>query len=105
MMSQGAFRKAFGALLTALAVSGALLSVAPSAADDIAVRFQGRVTWIAGEMLVVSTDDSPSVNVDLSQVDQDQYQRLASGDRVIVTGSLSTERNSIVATSIAPVEP
>jgi len=81
-----------------------VLYVNASAADDTPVRFQGRVLWIAGETLLVATDDSQSINVDLTQVPQDEYQRLESYDRVVVTGTIPTEGNRVVATSIEPLE-
>lgn len=104
MMSQGTFRRAFGALLMALVVWGAV-PVAPATAQDQEVRFRGRVSWIAGETLVVSTDDSPSVRIDLSQADQADYQRLAVGDFVIVTGIIPYEGDRVVATSIKLLSP
>ena len=52
--------------------------------------------------MVVSTDEASVVSVDLRRVPQDEYQRLATGDRVIVTGTL--ERNRVVATSIESLE-
>jgi hypothetical protein len=83
-MDKGTFRRTFGALLTAFAVWGGLpvtaLSVTPAAAQDQEVRFLGRVSWVAGETLVVSTGDSPSVRVDLRGVDQAEYHDLAAGD-------------------------
>jgi hypothetical protein len=83
---------------------------AVSLAQASAVRLQGRVSWIAGETLVMSTNETPSIRIDLSQVDQADYQRLASGDRVIVTGIIVTgtipdERDRIVATSIVSLSP
>jgi len=104
MMNQGTFRWAFGALLMAFAVWGAL-PVTPAAAQDQEVLFRGRVSWIAGETLVVSTEDSPSVRVDLSQVDQAEYQSLAPGDLVIVIGIIPFEGNRVIATSIKPLSP
>ena len=91
------------AALVALALLS-VLSVTASADDDTPVRFQVRVLWIAGETLLVATDDSQSINVDLTQVPQDEYQRLGSYDRVVVTGTIPTEGNRVVATSIEPVE-
>ena len=81
-----------------------VLSLAASAADETPVRFEGRVLWIAGETLMVATDDSQSINIDLTHVPQDEYQRLGSNDRVVVTGTIPTEGNRVVATSIEPVE-
>jgi hypothetical protein len=103
------FRRTFAALLTAFAVSGVLpvtaLSIAPAAAQDQEVRFLGRVSWVAGNTLVVSTDDSPGVRVDLRRVDQAEYQSLAAGDLVIVTGIIPYEGDRVVATSIKPLSP
>jgi hypothetical protein len=92
------------AALMALALLS-VLSVTACAGDDTPVRFEGRVLWIAGGTLMVATDDSQSVNVDLTHVPQDEYQRLGNNDRVLVTGTIPTERNRVVATSIEPLEP
>ena len=81
-----------------------VLSVTASTADDTPVRFEGRVQWIAGETLTVATDDDQSISVDLTHVPQDEYQRLGSNDRVVVTGTIPTEGNRVVATSIEPLE-
>jgi hypothetical protein len=90
--------------LTALALLS-LLPVTASAADVDSIQFQARVLWIAGETMVVATDNSQSINVDLRQVSQDEYQRLERNDLVIVTGIIPAENNRVVATSIEPVEP
>jgi cobalamin biosynthesis protein CobD/CbiB len=95
-------RTTSGAVLIVLAFAGAL-SVGSSAADDTLVQFPGRVSWIAGATLVVSTDDGPSLAIDLSRVHQDEYQRLVTGDRVIVTGTVG--RNQVLAASIESLEP
>lgn len=95
-------RKTSLAVATALALSGAI-STASSAADDALVRFGARVSWIAAETMVVSTDDGLPVSVDLAQVPQDEYQRLATGARVIVIGTLGGRR--VLATSIELLEP
>jgi hypothetical protein len=89
---------------TALALLS-LLPVTASAADVDSIQFQARVLWIAGETMVVATDNSQSINVDLRQVSQDEYQRLERNDLVIVTGIIPAENNRVVATSIEPVEP
>ncbi len=89
------------AALVAFAFAGAV-ATGSSAADDTLVLFDARVSWIAAETMVVSTDDGSAVSVDLSQVAQDEYQRLATGDRVIVSGTL--EENRVVATSIQSLE-
>jgi len=82
-----------------------VLSATASAADDTPVRFQGRVLWIAGETLMVATDDSQSINVDLTHVPQDAYQRLERYDRVVVTGTIPREQNRVEATSIESLGP
>jgi len=73
------------------------------AADGPVVRFLGRVSWIAAETMVVATDDGIAISVDLRKVPQDEYQRLASGDRVFIIGVIG--RNRIGATTIRSVEP
>jgi len=98
-------RKALGPLLLIALAAWGVSPVAPSVAQDAVVQFRGQVSWIAAETLIVSTDDARSVRVDLSQVDQDEYQRLASGDSVIVTGTISDERDRVVATSIESLAP
>jgi hypothetical protein len=104
MMKQGTSRRAFGALLMALVVWSAL-PLTPAAAQDQQVRFRGRVSWIAGQTLIVSTNDSPSIRIDLSQIDQAEYQGLAPGDFVVVTGIIPIEGDRVVATSIESLSP
>jgi len=82
-----------------------VLSVTPSVADDASVHFRARVLWIAGDTLMVATDDGQSVNVNLTRVPQDQYQRLRINDRVVVTGAIPTEQDRVEATSIEQFEP
>ena len=108
-MDKATFRRTFAALLTAFVVSGVLpvtaRSLAPAAAQDQEVRILGRVSWVTGVTLVVSTADSPGVRVDLRRVDQAEYQGLAAGDLVMVTGTLPYEGDRVVATSIKPLSP
>jgi len=82
-----------------------VLSVTTGAAEVMPVRFEGRVLWIAGTTLMVATDDSQSINIDLTDVPLDEYQGLRSNDYVVVVGTIPAERNRIVATSIEPLEP
>jgi hypothetical protein len=96
-------RRIFRTLLALFAVSIMLPSSPASAQDE--VRFQARVSWIAGETMVVSTDDTPSVRVDLRHVDQDEYQRLTTGEFVIVTGTIAGDANRVFATSIERAAP
>jgi uncharacterized protein YdeI (BOF family) len=76
-----------------------------AAQDSAAVRIEGRVVWHAGQTAVIAPDGSPSVNVDLSRVPQDQYGVLKQGDRVIVTGALPNERNRVVAATVERLTP
>jgi uncharacterized protein YdbL (DUF1318 family) len=96
-------RRKFRTLLALLAISIVLPSSPASAQDE--VRFQGRVSWIAGETMIVSTDGTPSVRVDLRHVDQDEYQRLTMGDYVLVIGTIADDANRVLATSIEPLAP
>jgi len=97
-----ALGKVLLAVVSALAFSG-VIPAASSAADGTPVRFAARVSWIAAETMVVATDAGQAVSVDLSQVAQDEYQRLATGARVIVSGAL--EGRGVLATSIESLEP
>ena len=93
---RNALRTAVGVTLAALLFWTAI----PAGADakGRAVQFSGRVSWVAAEKMVVDTDDGIAVTVDLTAVPQDEYQRLASGDRVVVTGALG--RYGVVAATI-----
>ena len=70
------------------------------AQGEVPVRVQGRVMWISGQKLVVIPDGSVSINVDISQVPQEQLRFLREGDRVIVTGTVPNPRNRIVASTV-----
>jgi len=98
-MNRRELSKTLRALLTGCALTGTLL-VAVSAAEDIAVGVYGRVQWIAGGTMILTLDDSPSINVDLSRVAQDQYAGLAGGEWVVVTGMVPNDRDRVVATGI-----
>jgi len=89
-------------VVAALAFAG-VLPAASGAGDETTVRFNARVSWIAANTMVVSTADSPALSIDLTQVPQDEYQRLVTGAYVIVTGTLGWRQ--IMATSIESLEP
>ena len=86
--------------ITVLASSLVLWAVAVSPAQEVAVGFEGRVQWIAGNILVIALEASPSINVDLSEVAQDQYQGLHERDWVLVTGRVTKQRDRVIATSV-----
>jgi type 1 fimbria pilin len=95
-MNRRAFVKTLGAVLTViLAAVGGIGS-----AQDSAIRFQGQVEWVSGETMAVAPGSSRAINVDLSQVDQDQYDTLGPGDWVVVTGTVPAARDRVVATSV-----
>jgi len=104
MMGSHTSRTRFRTLIAVLATS-IMLSSVPASAQVDEVRFEGRVSWIAGETMIVSTDVTPSVRVDLRYVDQDEYQQLTMGDFVIVTGTISDDANRVLATSIERAAP
>ena len=78
--------------------------VRESAAQAGAVRIVGRVTWIAGQKMVVTPPGGLPVPVDLSDVDVSQYGDIVSGDRVMVTGRLSPDRDRVIAVSVQRLE-
>ena len=103
-------------LVVAIVVIGATL--APAAAQDH-VRVDGTVLWIQGQTLTLATDlpSAPgytivgqyllpvpgprqTVNVDLRQLPQTDYAFMRSGERVSVTGVVSSDRRRLIATSI-----
>jgi hypothetical protein len=88
--------------LLAIAVFIGALSFAAGAASQGNVVFvEGRVEWIAAEKMVVAPYTAAgAINVDLTQVDQDEYQGLVTGDSVAVTGTVSNEGDRVIATSV-----
>jgi hypothetical protein len=64
--------------LLVVVVSLLLASAAePAVAQEWLVRFDGRVQWIAGQLMVVQPALGSSVSVDLVSVPQDEYAGLA----------------------------
>jgi hypothetical protein len=103
-------RRQFGTILAAVVtwttfypLAGTAAAQTSPAPDDI-VRIEGKVAWLSAQKMLVARHDGPPVPVDLSQVDQDEYMRLLSGDRVIVIGRLTRERDRVVATSVRRIE-
>ena len=79
-----------------------VFSVATVAIAQAQESFTGTVQWITGENMALALDSGASVPIDLTGADQSSYQTLGPGDRVIVTGTLSPERDRVMATSISP---
>jgi type 1 fimbria pilin len=76
-----------------------------AAQDAMVIQVQGRVVWIAGQTLVIVPDGSPSINIDLSQVPQEQHGKLREGDRIVVTGAVTNDRSRLVAASVERLTP
>jgi hypothetical protein len=90
--------------LTVTAVTLFLLAVVADAKAQFAdERFVGTVQWISGQRLALALDDGTSIPVDLTNVDQGAYQDLGPGDRIVVMGRPSPDRDRLIATSIATV--
>jgi hypothetical protein len=90
--------------LVAIVVSIVLLEAVPQgAAQDKVVRVQGRVQWIAGDkMMLIPDDGAVPFEVDIKQVPLENYRTLTQGDVVVVSGALSRDGRSLIATSVRP---
>jgi hypothetical protein len=99
-MNRGRFVKTLVAI-----VAFAMFAVAagPGMAQEM-VRIDGRVSWVSGQRMVVAPPGGLPVTVDLSGVELDQYRALVSGERIVVTGRLTPERNRVVATGVQRIE-
>jgi hypothetical protein len=78
------------------------IGVVPAVAQEL-VQIDGRVSFVSGQRMVVAPPGGLPVTVDLSGVDLDQYRALVAGERIIVTGVLTPERNRVVATAVQRV--
>jgi len=89
---------------TFLAGTGAVILAAPLAAEaQRLLLYEGRVQWMAGSTLILTTDDGWSIRVDLTRVPQSDYSGLAPRDRIIVSGTLSQDGNYVLGLSIERV--
>ena len=93
---------------TALIVVVVLLLLAsalePAVAQEWPVRFDGRVQWIAGQLMAVQPDLGSSVSVDLVGVPQNEYAGLTVGDWVVVIGVIRNGNHRVIGTSIMRAE-
>ena|SRR5436190_19754329 len=101
-MNRRQFVEALGAVATAVLMATLWIDV--GRAHEV-VRIEGRVLWISGEIMVVAPYSvvafgAGAINVDLSQVDQDEYAGLVMGYPVVVTGTVDDARNRVIATSV-----
>ncbi len=88
------------ALVASFALFATMDPVAPTAQERI-VRIVGVVQWIAAEkMMVIPNDGGLPIEVDISQVGQNQYEALTEGSRVVVVGTVSPDGRKLIATAI-----
>jgi hypothetical protein len=106
MLSRREFTKTVAVAFIGAAVLP-VLGTGVGTAQDAPIMLAGRVEWIAAQVMVISLDGRviaagapAAINVDLSQIDQDEYQGLVAGDPVLVIGTVSAARNRVIATSI-----
>jgi hypothetical protein len=66
------------------------------------IQVVGTVQWINGQGMALALDTGSSAHIDLSQVEQESYQRLAAGDRIVVIGMLAPRPGRVFATAIVP---
>ena len=100
------FGQTLAAAVTVVALVGALW-VGGGAAQESPFRVEGRVLWISAETMVVAPyglaiapSGTSGISVDLSHVSQDEYMRLATGDSVLVTGTVTEARDRVTATTV-----
>lgn len=72
----------------------------PAVAQEWPVRFDGRVQWVAGQLMVVHQASGYSVSVDLVGVPQSEYAGLTVGDWVVVIGVIRNGNHRVIGTSI-----
>jgi len=100
------------ARMTRWAVIGGLVFVAilfgsltSAGAQEVAVRFEGRVLWISGQTMLVALDDGRTVSIDLARVAQSDYRVLAQNDFgqndwVVVDAVRLRGSRRVIATSV-----
>ena len=86
------------ALLGLLFAGLVVLDMPPGEAQE-RVRVDGWVQGIAGNTFQLMTGGG-SVAIDVRQADQSSYRGLRTGERVIVDGTMSRDRRSVIASTI-----
>jgi hypothetical protein len=76
-------------------------------AQQNAIHIEGRVEWIAGNVmviapygLVIAPGGTGAINIDPSHVDQTEYSGLVTGDPVAVVGTVTSSRGRVLAMSV-----
>jgi hypothetical protein len=85
----------------AAALALALVLAGPATGQET-VRFHGRVQFISGTQMVMTTDNGLSLAVDLLTVDQRSYEDLAGGAGVTVIGRVTSDRSRVAAEQVIP---
>jgi hypothetical protein len=85
-------------LIGLLSAGFVALETRTSAAQE-RIRLDGWVQWLGGNTMQVMTGGG-TVTVDLRQADQGSHRGLRSGDRIIVDGTVASDRRSVIASGI-----
>jgi hypothetical protein len=102
-MAKKSVARRMSVAMVVLVAIALILPAALAVAEVAPVRLIGSVQWIGGLGMALALDTGGSIRVDLTSVELTDYQGLTSGDRVVVTGVLSTRRDHVIATAIAQV--
>ena len=96
----------FGPVVLSLVLVSLMLAGVPglAAAQDWSIRFDGRVQWVAGQLMVVDSDFGSSITVDLLRVPQGEYSGLTTGDRVTIIGVVRNGNPRVRGTSVLRTE-
>jgi hypothetical protein len=88
-----------------LAVCVVALLVGSAAAQDMTIRIDGPVLWVAADAMVIAPFENGAfpVKIDLSEADQDESMRLTTGDVVTAIGTIAPEGDRVIATTIRRV--
>ena len=81
-------------------IAGGLLAAPLTGEAQEVVYYEGRVQWITGSTLILASDQGWSIRVDLTRVDQSEYQSLGSRARILVGGVVSDDGNYVIGLSI-----
>jgi hypothetical protein len=84
-----------------MTISLSLVLVCAAMAQELR-SFHGRVLYVAGTSMGFAPDSGSSFEVDLTRVDQAQYQFLKNGDAVTVVGVVAPDGQKLIAVSITP---
>jgi hypothetical protein len=83
------------------AIVGLVLALVAVAQPDVSRAFDrrqfhvhGYVQWVAGEKLMLFTDDGAPIAIDIAEVDQSEYHALEQGEGITVGGVLKPPENA-----------